>query len=107
VAGIRLPEIEVPLATYTGWNTRAAPHGAEGMLSRFIGAYFPFSPNPEHRTRTQDPRPSILERYPTRQAYLERVAEAAQALHERRLLLDEDVKAIQQQAAAAKHWASE
>jgi len=28
-AGIRLPDVAVPLATYTGWNLRAAPHGAE------------------------------------------------------------------------------
>jgi len=100
VAGIRLPEISVPLATYTGWNVRAAKHGAEGMLSRFIGAYFPLPPTPEHRRQTGDPRRSVLERYPTQQAYLDQVAQAAQALREKRLLLEEDVEAIRRKAAA-------
>ena len=104
IAGIRLPEIEVPLATYTGWNLRAAAHGGEGMLSRFIGAYFQFPVTAQKRADAGDPRLSILERYPRAQDYLEQVAQAAQDLRARRLLLDEDVQAIQQRAAAAKHW---
>jgi hypothetical protein len=104
VAGIRLPEIEVPLATYTGWNTRAAPYGGEGMLSRFVGAYFAFPLTVEQRRQTGDLRRSVLERYPTRQDYLEQVARAAEALREKRLLLEEDVQSIQQKAAAVNHW---
>ncbi len=104
IAGIRLPEIEVPLATYTGWNLRAAAHGGEGMLSRFIGAYFHFPVTDDERADAGDPRPSILERYPTKQDYLDQVARAARELRDRRLLLDEDVQAIQQRASSANFW---
>lgn len=104
VAGIRLPEIEVPLATYTGWNLRAAAHGGEGMLSRFIGAYFQLPITAQERIDAGDPRSSILERYPSAQDYLDQVSQAAQALRKRGLLLDEDVQAIQQRALAADYW---
>ena len=42
VAGIRLPDVAVPLGTYTGWNLRGAACGAEGnarALSRFLPAF--------------------------------------------------------------------
>ena len=37
-AGIRLPEIAVPLATYTGWNFRKPEIGAPGELVPLLGA---------------------------------------------------------------------
>ncbi len=104
VAGIRLPDVAVPLATYTGWNVRSAKPGAEGKLSRFIGAYFPFSHTPAEREKAGDPRRAILERYPTRQEYLDRVAASARALRQQRHLLEEDAAAILQEAAARKLW---
>ena len=42
VDGIRLPVIEVPLATYTGWNPRAEGYGA-GALCTNQGAVIPFA----------------------------------------------------------------
>ena len=42
IAGIRLPAIEVPVGTYTGWNLR--PRGlAEGELSGLLGSFIPFA----------------------------------------------------------------
>ena len=42
VAGIRLPAIQVPVGTYTGWNLR--PRGlAEDELSGLLGSYIPFA----------------------------------------------------------------
>jgi hypothetical protein len=47
---------------------------------------------------------SVAERYPTRDAYLARVAEAAVGLRDEGFLLDEDVVAILKTAAARNYW---
>ncbi len=104
LAGIRLPDIAVPLATYTGWNVRSAKYGAERMLSRYIGGYFPFPKTPGDRRQADDPRRSVLERYPTRQVYLDAVSQSAESLRRRRLLLEEDAAAIREKAARAEFW---
>ncbi len=103
-AGIRLPDIAVPLGTYTGWNLRSAQCGAEGMLARWSGSYFPFTRTADDRKQSGDPRPSILERYPTREIYLDRITEAVLKLKHRRLLLPEDALAILEEAAQEPHW---
>jgi len=103
-AGIRLPDVAVPLATYTGWNLRAASCGAEGMLAPYNGSYLPFARTREERLKSGDPRPSILERYPTRDTYLARVAQAAVQLRDDGLLLDEDAVAILRKAAKKPLW---
>jgi len=99
VAGIRLPDVAVPLGTYTGWNLRGAACGAEGMLAPYNGSYLPFARTPEERRSSGDPRPSVLERYATREAYLARVAESARQLQHDGFLLEEDVSAILKTAA--------
>ena len=77
LAGIRLPEVAVPLGTFTGWNLRAAPFGAGGKLSRLDGMYLPFARTRPQRQQPGDPRPAVDERYPTRADYLARITEAA------------------------------
>ena len=37
VGGIRLPDLTVPLGTFTGWNTRAAETGAAGQIMKMQG----------------------------------------------------------------------
>lgn len=93
-AGVRLPDVAVPLATYTGWNLRAAEYGAEGMMARFFGAYFPFPQTAEQRRKTGDPRPSVQERYANHKAYVEKVTEAARQLQQEGFLLEEDAAGI-------------
>ncbi len=61
VAGIRLPEVQVPLATYTGWAVRAAPQKDDGCEGS--GQYIPFSKTKADRLASGDPRLSIEERY--------------------------------------------
>jgi hypothetical protein len=100
IAGIRLPDIAVPLATYTGWNLRSEKAGAAGALARLTGSYLPFAATAKEREKTGDPRLSVAERYPTREHYLARVAEAAVRLRDERFLLDEDVVEIVKTAAA-------
>jgi len=94
LAGIRLPDIAVPLATYTGWNLRAAEAGAVGMLAPYHGSYLTFPETRDQRLQTGDPRLSLAERYPTRDAYLSRVTDAVLQLCEQRLLLAEDAAAL-------------
>lgn len=89
VAGIRLPDIAVPLATYTGWNEYKAPYPA-GELADRDGSYLPFPSNRVAREAAGDPRPSIAERYTSRDDYVARVQAVAAALVRERLLLQED-----------------
>ncbi|HEY7699262.1 MAG TPA: alpha/beta hydrolase domain-containing protein, partial [Vicinamibacteria bacterium] len=101
-AGIRLPELAVPLATYTGWNLFNAEAGPEDVLSSMQGSYIPFARDEAERRAKGDPRPSIAERYPSREHYLGLVAEAAIRLIEDRYLLSEDLPRILE--AAGRHW---
>ena len=100
-SGILLPDIAVPLGTYTGWNLRAAKFGAETMLSPLDGMFLPFAKTRAERAKTGDPRLSLEERYPTRAEYLSRLTEAALKLHAEGFLLDEDVVRILKHGAEA------
>ena len=101
-AGVRLPEVAVPLATYTGWNFRDAKTGGVDLLRPLIGSYIPFPATREQRERGHDPRASIAERYADREAYLARIRESAAGLVRARYLLEDDVPAIE--ARALEHW---
>ena len=90
LGGIRLPEVAVPVATITGWNLRAPERGSPEESAEFYGSIFPFAKTREDRERTKDPRPSIAERYPSREDYLKRVEAAADDLIARRFLLPQD-----------------
>ena len=105
-AGIRLPQIAVPLATHTGWNYRRPEIGAPDRLASEIGSYLPLPRTREDRDRTRDGRPSIAERYPSRDAYLGRIAMAAVDLVHQRYLLADDVVDMIAQAAAHWDWAT-
>jgi hypothetical protein len=90
-SGIVLPEVEVPLGTYTGWNLRSPQVGAETMLSPLDGMFVPFAKTRCDRMQSGDPRLSRDERYPTQADYLARLAESAKKLNGDGFLLDEDV----------------
>lgn len=89
VAGIRLPAIAAPRATYTGWNLYADPFPAGALCDR-EGSQIPFSPTQAERIANGDPRPSIEERYPDANAYVAAVTKSVDALVADRLLLRED-----------------
>lgn len=99
-SGIVLPEVAVPLGTYTGWNLRSPQVGAETMLSPLDGMFIPFAKTKAEREKTGDPRLSLEERYPTREEYLSRFKAAAQKLHEEGFLLEEDMTNIVERASA-------
>jgi hypothetical protein len=102
IAGIRLPEQAVPLATLTGWQFRSERIGAQNTLIAMAGAYIPFPATRAERERTRDPRQSIAERYATRADYLKKIQDAATRLATDRYILQADVPAIVQEAGA--HW---
>lgn len=102
VDGIRMPELTVPLATYTGWNFRSARIGEPGEILPVTGTFVPFPANHTDRERLHDPRKSIEERYSNRSAYLKLVENAAKKMVAERLLLEEDVPGIV--AASAVRW---
>jgi hypothetical protein len=91
-AGLRAVELRVPLATFTGWNLRHPDQGAPGDLMSMMGSTLPFCRTADERARRGDPRPSMAERYASREDYLARVRAAARALVEDGYLLDEDVE---------------
>jgi hypothetical protein len=101
VAGIRMPAVEVPRATYTGWNPRAEGFGA-GALCPLLGGVWPLAATRAQRERDGDPRPSLEERYPTPEAYATAVRQAALWLVEERLLLAADAEAISERATKEK-----
>lgn len=99
VAGIRLPDLTVPLATYTGWNPRHPSQGAPEQSLRMYGATVPFAPTQQARLQSGDPRLSIAERYASREVYVELVSKAAEALVAEGYLLADDMDAVVQRAA--------
>lgn len=101
LAGIRMPEIAVPVATHTGWNLRAIEAGAESMPARLVGSRWAFPTTPQEREKTQDPRRSVLHRYPTRQSYQAAIGQSAIELQRRRFLLEEDIQPILEAASAS------
>ena len=92
-------DLRVPLATYTGWNLRHPQIGASGLLLNLTGATVPFAATKEEREARGDPRPSIAERYPSRDVYLEQVRRTAKRLVEDGYLLAEDLEQLVDQAA--------
>jgi Alpha/beta hydrolase domain len=102
LSGIRLPDVTVPLATYTGWNLRHPQIGGPERLMSLIGSTIPFPATEGQRVAKGDPRRSIAARYPGKAAYLDEVSHAAQSLIDAGYLLPEDLERIL--AQSARRW---
>ena len=81
-AGIRLPDIAVPVGCHTGWNPRHPDHGASDLPAIFVG----FS--------------RFADELSPREQYAARVRAWAEELVEQRLLLVEDVPRVVANAMA-------
>jgi alpha/beta hydrolase family protein len=110
IAGVRTPDVAVPLATYTGWALRASPATETGNTKIIDGCdasgqRLPFARTKADRTNPDptlsDPRLSLAERYKDHDTYVKMVTQAAQKLEQERLLLDQDVQAYIAAAQAA------
>ena len=103
VGGIRMPEVAVPLATYTGWNLRSAKIGAPDQLFSMQGSWVPFPVDNAQREARHDPRVSIEQRYPSRDGYMDMVRASARQLVKDGFLLETDVDPVVERSAA--EWA--
>ena len=102
MAGIRTPDVEVPLATYTGWNLRPKGSAARDQAG-IMGSGFPFARTAAERRAHGDPRAALVERYGSKAQYVRRVVLAVQHLVEQRLLLDEDAESYIEAARRTEH----
>jgi hypothetical protein len=100
LAGIRLPPVEAPIATTTGWALRRAGFG-ENDGCEAAGQHIPFKSTKAKRVAAGDPRLSLEERYQDHHGYVKAVTQAATKLEKRRLLLPDDVQRYMEQAQAS------
>ncbi len=84
-AGVRLPQVAVPLGIYTGWNLRTRAIGAPDELYSLTGSFFPF-------TRAQ------AARYKGEEDYISQCDAVARRLVSERLLLERDLPVLAEQA---------
>jgi hypothetical protein len=66
IAGVRAVALQAPLGTHTGWNLRAAGF-MEDAPCYLNGSFIPFAATAAERLPSGDPRPSLEERYGTRE----------------------------------------
>lgn len=92
IAGIRLPELTVPLATYTGWGLRSGVWANDGCEAS--GQYIPFPATSAARTASGDPRRSVQERYPSYSLYRSQLVLAVDRLVRNRFLICDDTQDI-------------
>ena len=104
LAGIRLPDLTVPVATYTGWNLRHPENGNPdlfiGITGGLAGWTLAFPATRADREAAGDLRASIEERYESREHCLRQVRDAAEALVVEGYLLAEDVDELMERAGA-------
>ena len=98
IAGIRLPRVAVPLATYTGWALRAGAQANDGCES--AGQFIPFAKTLAERQASGDPRLSATERYGSYGNYALAVARAVKRMVAERTLLASDAAAVQNDAVS-------
>jgi hypothetical protein len=88
--GVLVPDMSVPLATYTGWNYRGTGHAVgDGCISN--GAAIPLAASPAAQAGGVDTRATLLGLYGgSKSRYQAQVAAAANALVKSGYLLQED-----------------
>jgi hypothetical protein len=90
VAGLKTPQVAVPLAMHTGWNLRSPAIGSPDEMFSMTGSYFPFPAN------------VVLKRYQNRSGYLARIRAAARKLAAEGFLLERDLAGVEQ--LSAREW---
>ena len=106
VAGIRLPDVVVPVGSHAGWNPRDPAIGAADQIVPMSGLTLFFAADEQQRERSADPRPSIAQRYVSAADYEAQVRAVAQQLASERYLRTQDIDivvaaALQRYTAAA------
>jgi hypothetical protein len=109
IGGIPTVLNDAPLGTYLGWNITSGPSDAQydgrpfhaGQVCNYVGGMVPFAKTKAQRVASNDPRPSLEERYGTRENWLEGVRAAANEMVAQRYLLKADADAMIAQAEAS------
>jgi len=89
IAGLRYPDVDVPLGTYNGWSLRKKGY-AEGEEFWNTGSFVPFCRTRAEREAKGDPRPSIEDRYASHDDYISKVKASCDRLVSQRLMLQDD-----------------
>jgi hypothetical protein len=97
VAGVRSVYQQAPIGSYMGWNVGRKDRFEDGFCL-FQGAFMPFAKTKEERVAAGDPRPSLQERYPTKDAYVAAIRKATENLVAQRTLLAVDAAFLIKQA---------
>ncbi len=90
----------MPLGTATGWVFRPTALGSPHELVLLRGAWVPFAV----RADKKDPRPSLEERYASKEAYLARVQNVLQNLIAQRFLSEDDLEPQLKQSGERWDW---
>ncbi len=98
LAGIRLPDVVVPVSTYTGWNFRNETIGGTKELVSLMGSSIPLPKTKADRESSKDPRQSVDERYSSRDKYLAAVEKVADGLVEGGYVLAQDKAQLMKRA---------
>jgi Alpha/beta hydrolase domain len=99
-AGIRMPDLTVPVGTHAGWNPRDPVTGSPEQIVPMNGLTLWFAPDEVTRAARGDPRRSLAERYRDEADYAAKVRTAALQLVSERYLLDGDVEPVVAAAVA-------
>ncbi len=92
LGGIRMPDIDVPLATYTGWSMRNPSFS--NSLQRNKGKRWPLPYSEAPMPKGEDPRMPIQSRYKTATAYADLYVKSLQKLKDQRFILPEDYERL-------------
>jgi Alpha/beta hydrolase domain len=93
-AGVRMPDLTVPVGTHAGWNPRDPVTGSPEQIVPMSGLTLWFAPDEAARAEKGDPRRSLAERYRDESDYGAKVRAAALQLAAQRYLLEEDVEPV-------------
>jgi hypothetical protein len=104
IAGVRMPAVTVPLATYTGWNPFRPEYGPEAEISSMVGSFIPFPRTRDEARASGDRRRPISDRYQSREDYLRQVEAAARQLMRDGFLLERDLLGVVERAGQQWDW---
>ena len=97
VPGLRLPDLALPIATFTGFNTQK---DKKGPLCG-AGAAIPFAAKKVDREKNADSRSALVERYGSRAYFVATMRVIADKLVKERLMLQQDADAYVSAARTA------
>ncbi len=104
LGGIRMPDVAVPLATATGWVFRPEAYGSPEDFYLLRGAWVPLATTKAQREKNNDPRPSLEERYASKEDFLGQIRTAVENLIEEGFLAESDLESQIKEAGDRWDW---